>query len=199
MAMRGSVTGLMIGALCALAWACDRAGEAPAPRTPAKSPQMQAPAPESAPGRRFTPASEAARAVTGRLVVTLTTRMPDPASKETQATEILSLRGETGLAAEAQLEGSTTPSAMVEGQTIRALMELPVQASRVLVYRVTMEDAPEGAQKLCGARQTTRILVWEPDGPGDDTLRLLTLSGDAPGAAGAQLCLSLSYQRADAS
>jgi hypothetical protein len=183
--------------LCASVSACERPTEAPGRRV--AGPKMEAPAPESAPARRFAPASESARVVTGRVTVTLTTRMPDAQAKDALPTEVLSLRAETGIAAEAELEGSVAPSVSVEGQTIRALMNLPVDAARVLVYRVTEEDAPAGAQRLCGARPTTRILTWEPDGPGEAVLRLLTLAGDVPGRAGAQLCLSLSYERADAS
>jgi pyruvate/2-oxoglutarate dehydrogenase complex dihydrolipoamide acyltransferase (E2) component len=187
------VTALLLGAaLCA----CERASEPAGARV--AGPEMGAPAPESAPGRRYVPVSETARAITGRLTVTLTTRMPDAQAEEATPTEVLSLRAETGVAAEAALEGSLAPSISVEGQTIRALMELPVEASRVLVYRVTEENAPAGAQKLCGARQTTRVLVWEPETPGDESLRLLTLAGDAPGRPGAQLCMPLAYERDEA-
>jgi hypothetical protein len=193
MSARALVTALFLGAaVCA----CERPSEAPRERV--AGPQMDAPAPESAPARRFAPVSETARVLTGRVTVTLTQRMPDADAKEALPTEILSLRAETGIVAEAALEGSVAPSASVEGQTIRALMELPVEASQVLVYRVTEENAPAGTQRLCGARPTARILVWEPEGPGEAVLRLLTLSGDAPGRAGAQFCRSLSYERADA-
>ncbi|MBL8548638.1 MAG: hypothetical protein JNJ73_01535 [Hyphomonadaceae bacterium] len=188
----------MAFALAAFAGACDRGGGGETPAAPEANPEMQAPAPESAPGRRYRASSETARATTGRLVVTLTTRMPDAAAKETQASEILSLRGETGLLMEGALEGSIGPAVAVEGQTIRSLMDLPVEASRVLVYRVVEETAPEGGQRFCGARPTSRVLVWEPEGPVQEELRLLTLSGDPPGQAGAQLCMALAYERAEA-
>jgi hypothetical protein len=182
--------------LCVSAAACERPSETPGQRV--VGPKMEAPAPDAAPARRFTPVSETARVVTGRITETLTTRMPDAQSKGASAVEILSLRTETGIAVEAALEGAVAPSISVEGQTIRALMSLPVDAGQVLVYRVTDESAPAGAQRLCGARPTARVLTWEPETPGEATLRLLTLSGDAPGKAGAQLCLALAYERSEA-
>src|SRR5262245_40030391 len=113
---------------------------------------MEAPAPDAAPARRFAPTSETARVVTGKLTVTQTTRMPESDAQSANPIEVLSLRTETGIAAEASLEGAVSPSVSVEGQTIRALMNLPVGAAQVLVYRVTDETAPAGAQKLCGAK-----------------------------------------------
>jgi hypothetical protein len=193
MSARALVTAFLF---CASVCACERPSEAPSGERVAGL-EMEAPAPESAPARRFTPVSETARVVTGRVTVTLTQRMPGADAKEALPTEILSLRAETGIVFEAALEGSVAPSTSVEGQTIRALMELPVEASRVLVYRVTEENAPAGAQRLCGARPTVRVLVWEPDGPGEAVLRLLALSGEPPGRPGAQLCMALSYERAE--
>ncbi|MGE0046663.1 MAG: hypothetical protein AB7J28_03645 [Hyphomonadaceae bacterium] len=161
-----------------------------------EGPRMDAPTPEAEPARVFAPESENARTVTGRLTLTLTTRMPDAESAQSGPTDVLSLRTQTGLAAEATLEGTSAPSATVEGQTIRALMELPVDASQTLVYRVTEETAP-GGRRLCGERETTRLVIWEPEAPGADGLRMLALAGDAPGQAGAVACGAFAYTRAE--
>jgi hypothetical protein len=172
--------------------ACDRQSQTN-PSDLASAPQLDAPAPESEPARAYQPASESARATTGRLTLTVTTRMPE--TQNDRSTDVLSLSAETGLTAEAELESTLQPSASVEGQTIRALMDLPVQASQTLVYRITRQSAPRGGRSLCGEREATRLVVWEPTTPGVTALKVLALSGDAPGRPGAQLCALYSYTR----
>lgn len=162
----------------------------------AQAPELDAPAPDSAPSRTFAATSESARAATGRLTVTMTTRMPDAEKQESGPVDVLSLRAETGLTAEATLEGSVAPSASVEGQTIRALMNLDVSASQLMVYRIVSETAPRGGRGLCSEGEATRLVVWESPEPGEQTLKMLALSGDAPGEAGARICSAFAYTRA---
>jgi hypothetical protein len=171
--------------------ACDRVAEAPSDLS--SGAELDMPAPEAEPARIYTPRSESARATTGKLTLTVTTRMPQGGNE--RSTDVLLVRAETGLTAEAVLESTLAPSASVEGQTIRALMELPVDASQTLVYRITQQNAPQGGRGLCGEREATRLVVWEPTTPGETALKILALTGDAPGRPGAQLCAVFSYVR----
>jgi hypothetical protein len=181
-----------LGALAAVfIVACDRVAEAPSDLS--SGAELEMPAPEAEPARVYTARSESARATTGKLTLTVTTRMPQGGNE--RSTDVLLLRAETGLTAEAVLESTLAPSASVEGQTIRALMELPVDASQTLVYRITQQNAPEGGRSLCGEREATRLVVWEPTTPGETALKILALAGEAPGRPGAQLCAVFSYVR----
>lgn len=174
--------------------ACDRIGGSGAERA-VDGPKLDAPTLESEPARVFMPASESARVIVGRLTLTLTTRMPGPDGAG--GGEVLSLRTQTGLSAEAVLSGAIAPSTAVEGQTIRALMELPVEASQVIVYEVTESANAGGARGLCGEREMTRLVLWEPDAPGASDLRLLAVAGEAPGRPGALLCSAYTFTRAE--
>jgi hypothetical protein len=88
-----------------------------------------------------------------------------------------------------------SPATQVEGQTLRALLALPVEEPQVLVYRVSSETKPESGQGLCGAGETAFVVVWEPSGPAQSALKVMGVSNGAPGAAGARACPMLEYRR----
>lgn len=170
---------------------CDRAS---APQSQgAGAPQLDTPLPESEPARAFSPANHAARAATGDLTVTMATRLPDQAGAAPQ--DVLTLRGANGLMVEGEITGVVSPATQIEGQTVRALLALPVEEPQVLVYRVASETKPESGQGLCGAGDAAFVVVWEPSGPGDGALKAIGVSGGAPGAAGARACPMLEYRR----
>lgn len=175
--------------------ACDRVA-APAGEQ-AAAPELEAPAPDSDPSRAFQPANDAARSVSGALNVEMATRMPDAAeaSRGIASRETLTLRGANNLVVEAELSDSAAPATQVQGQTLRALLALPVETAQTLVYRVVSETKPESGQGLCGADTPAFVVVWEPDGPGEAVLKLLGVTGAAPGQAGARPCTLLEYAR----
>ncbi|MGE0829460.1 MAG: hypothetical protein AB7O04_08930 [Hyphomonadaceae bacterium] len=183
----------MAMALALMAGACDRQA---ADGGGTEAPKMDSPMPESEPARAFTPADDNSRTLTGRLTLTLTTRMAG-AGEANGPTEFLTLRAETGLSIDAELATAAAPSETVSGQTIRALMDLPVEASQALVYRITEEQAPGAGRGLCGERAATHIAVWEPEDSAQSGLKLLALHGGAPGEAAAESCAALTYARAD--
>lgn len=161
----------------------------------ADAPQLDTPAPESAPARRFVAAGEAARAATGDLSLTMSLRLPDAEHAGAAPQDVLTLSGANGLTLEAEVTNVVSPGTQVEGQTLRALLELPVEAAQVLVYRVARESKPQSGQGVCGAGDAAFVVVWEPEGPGETTLKLLGVSGGAPGAADARACPMLEYAR----
>ncbi len=168
--------------------------EAAAPADQAQAPQLDAPAPASEPSRVFAPQSDAARSATGALTVAMTTRLPDAANGE--ITEVLTLTGANGLVVEATITGAVSPATQVQGQTLRALLDIAVEEPRTLVYRVTRETKPEGVtQGICGAEAPAFVVVWEPSGPGDPAMKVLGVMGEAPGAAGSRACPMLEYRR----
>jgi hypothetical protein len=175
--------------------ACDRAA-APEAQV-SEAPKLEAPAPDSEPARGFAPVNEAATAATGELTVSMLLRMPDAAEADRGAAprDVLTLRGETGVLIDAEISSAATPATMVEGQTLRALLGLPVEASQTLVYRVASETKPESGRGLCGTDTPAFVVVWEPEGPGETTLKLLGVIGGAPGSAGARPCPMLEYRR----
>jgi hypothetical protein len=122
-------------------------------------------------------------------------RLPDAEAQNTDQQEVLTLRGATGLVVEAAVTGNISPATQVEGQTLRALMNIPVEEPQVLVYRVTQTTKPEGVQGLCGAEDAEYVVVWEPSAPGSNSVRLLGARGGAPGAGGARACPMLDYTR----
>lgn len=186
---------LILAALALLA-SCDRAAAPSADKGDA--PQLQAPAPDAEPSRGFAAVNDAATSATGDLTVAMALRMPDAPEAEGGGAgrEVLTLRGANGLVVEAELVGVASPATVVEGQTVRALMSLPVEASQTLIYRVTSETKTEAGAGLCGTGDTSHILVWEPEGPGEPVFKAMGISGAAPGAAGARLCPALDYRRA---
>jgi hypothetical protein len=157
--------------------------------------QLEAPAPESGPATVFTPNNDTARNATGQLTMSVTLRLPDANTDNTDQQEVLTLRGATGLVVEAVVTGAMTPATQVQGQTLRALLDIPVEEPQVIVYRVTNTTKPEGVQGLCGAQDAEYVVLWEPTAPGSSSTRLLGARGGAPGAAGAQACPMLDYTR----
>ncbi len=153
-------------------------------------PQLDAPAPESEPSRVFTAVSDAARAVSNELTVSVTQEMPDAADADIQ--ERLSLRGGNGLNVNALVTGAISPATQVGGQTLRALLSLAVEEPQVLVYRVT-EAA--GSPGLCTEGTSTYVVIWEPNAPGDASIKVLGITGGAPGAGDSRACPMLEYRR----
>ncbi len=175
---------------------CDRFK--PAEEAGAPPAHLEAPAPESNTARIFAPAGEAATAATGELTVNVALQMPDAGDADRGAgpQETIQLRGATGLILEAVLTGASPPSTQVGGQTLRALLQLPVNAVQTMVYRVGRETKPESGQGLCGPGAPAYLVVWEPDGPGaSGDLKVLGVRGAAPGASGSQPCSLLTYTR----
>jgi hypothetical protein len=177
-------------AACALA-ACGQGGGAGA----GDQAQLDAPAPETAAALSFTASNEAAQGATGDLTYSLALRMPDASQANADAQEVLTLTGATGLVVEAQISGVMSPATQVQGQTLRALLGLAVEEPQVLVYRVTQETKPASGQGLCGAGTSNYLVVWEPSAPSESSLRLLGVSGGAPGASGSRPCTMLDYRR----
>jgi len=174
---------------------CQRDAAAP-DAAEAQAPQLDAPAPASEPSRVFAPQNDSARAATGQLTMAMTTRLPDPADASGEITDVLTLTGANGLVVEATITGAVSPATQVQGQTLRALLDLAVDEPRTLVYRVTREAKPEATgQGVCGAEAAAFVVIWEPAGPGEPALKVLGVMGEAPGAAGARACPMLDYRR----
>jgi hypothetical protein len=161
----------------------------------ADGPQLDSPAPESEPSRAFAAANDGARAVAPQLTVSVALRLPDAGDANADAQEVLTLRGDNGFIAEAEVTGAISPATQVQGQTLRAMLNIPVEEPQVLVYRVASEAKPEGRGGLCGANAPAFVVVWEPAGPGDPVMKLLGLTGGQPGAANARACPMLEYRR----
>lgn len=158
-----------------------------------EAPQLDAPGPDSEPTRVFAAQNDAARAVAPEFNVSISTRLPDNADGDIQ--EVLTLRGANGLVIEAEVTGAVSPATQVQGQTLRALLNIPVEEPQVIVYRVTNETRPPGGAGLCGQEQAAFVVVWEPSGVGEPVMKLLGLTGGQPGAANARGCAMLDYQR----
>lgn len=154
------------------------------------APQLDSPAPESEPSRAYAAANDAARAVSGELTVSVTQELPDAADADIQ--ERLTLRGGNGLNVNAAVTGAISPATQVGGQTLRALLGLAVEEPQVLVYRVT-EAA--GAPGLCSEGAPTHVVIWEPSGAGDASIKILGVTGGAPGAGDSRACQMLEYRR----
>ena len=157
--------------------------------TTSDAPQLDAPAPESQPSRVFAAANDAARAVSNELIVSVTQEFPDAADADIQ--ERLSLRGDNNLNVSALVTGAISPATQVGGQTLRALLNLDVNEAQVLVYRVTEAAGPG----LCTEGAPTHVVVWEPSTPGDSSMKLLGITGGAPGAGDSRACQMLEYRR----
>ncbi|MBS0384009.1 MAG: hypothetical protein JSS00_01510 [Proteobacteria bacterium] len=183
-----------LAALVLAAAACNQQSPSNSPST-TQTTQLDSPAPEAEPTRVFTPNNDAARTATGQLTVATATQLPDASQPDADAVEVLSLHGANGLAVEAPIASNVSPATQVAGQTLRALMSLPVEESQVLVYRVATETKPTGGQGLCGANATAFVVVWEPSSPGDASYKIMGTYGGAPGAAAAHACPMLEYRR----
>lgn len=153
-------------------------------------PQLDAPAPESEPSRTFAAANDAARAVSAELTVSVTQELPDAADADIQ--ERLALRGGNGLNVNAAVTGAISPATQVGGQTLRALLNIAVEEPQVLVYRVS--DAA-GSPGLCTEGAPAFVVVWEPSTPGDTSMKILGVTGGAPGAGDSRACQMLEYRR----
>jgi hypothetical protein len=154
------------------------------------APQLDAPAPESEPSRVYAAANDAARTVSNELTVAVTQELPDAADADIK--EILSLRGGNGLNVSAEVTGAISPATQVQGQTLRALFAIPVEEPQVLVYRVTQAAGSPG---LCSGGAPTFVVVWEPTSPGDAAMKLIGITGGAPGAGDSRACPMLEYRR----
>ena len=181
-------------AVLVLAAACNQQSSTASSTTTATA-QLDAPAPDAEPTRSFTPANDAARAATGQLTVATATQLPDANNPNADAVEVLSLHGANGLVIEAPISANVSPATQVGGQTLRALLSLPVEEPQVLVYRVATETKPASGQGLCGATTTAFVIVWEPSSPGDASYKIMGTTGGAPGAAAAHACPMLEYRR----
>jgi len=184
--------GVAVLAAVLLLAGCDRqattAGEG------AAGPQLDAPAPETEPSRTYASTNEAATGATGQLTAAMTLRLPDASDTGGDGAEVITLTGANGVIVEAELTGAVSPATQVQGQTLRALLNIPVEEPQVLVYRVTNETRPSG-QGICGADNAATVVVWEPTGPGEPVLKVLGVIGGAPGAGGARPCPLLEYRR----
>lgn len=183
-------------ALVVLALTLAACGQPGPQQAVAPSAQSAAPEPEAQPESLYTPANEAARSATGQLAMSVTLRLPDAGADSTDQQEVLTLRGASGLVVEAAIVGAVSPATQVQGQTLRALLDMPVEEPQVLVYRVTNETKPEGVGGLCGGEAAAYVVVWEPTEPGSNTFRVLATQGGAPGANAARACPMLDYNGA---
>ncbi len=183
-----------LAALVVAAAACNQQS-ASNTSTATQTAQLDSPAPGAEPTRVFTPSNDAARAATGQLTVATATQLPDASQPNADAVEVLSLHGANGLAIEAPIASNVSPATQVSGQTLRALLSLPVEEPQVLVYHVSRETKPPSGQGLCGANATAYVVVWEPSGPGDSSYKIMGTYGGAPGAAAAHACPMLEYRR----
>jgi len=179
-------------ALALVAAGCDRQAGTDAPG--ASAPQLDAPAPETEPSRVFAAANEAATSATGQLSAAMALRLADASENNSDSQEVLTLTGANGVIVEAELTGAVSPATQVQGQTLRALLSIPVEEPQVLVYRVRNETRPSG-QGICGGDAAANVVVWEPAGPGDPVMKVLGLVGGAPGAGDARACPMLEYRR----
>ncbi|MBN8606423.1 MAG: hypothetical protein J0L81_05845 [Caulobacterales bacterium] len=182
---------VVLAALALFAAGCDRpasTGETGG----ADAPQLDAPAPDSEPSRVFAASNDAARNATGELTMSIAMRLPE---ENADMQEVLTLRGANGLTIEATIFGVVSPATQVQGQTLRALLGIPVEEPQVLVYRVSQETKPASGQGACGADAADYVVVWEPSGPGEPVLKVLGVRGAAPGASEARGCTLLEYRR----
>lgn len=183
-------------ALIALALALGACNpQAGAPGGQAQGPQLDAPAPESEPSRAFTAVNDAARAATGDLSVSLALRLPDASETGADAVDVLTLAGANGVRVEAQITGALSPATLVQGQTLRGLLAIPVEEPRTLVYRVTNETKAESGRGLCGADTTAYVVVWEAVAPGESGMKVMGVLAGAPGAGDARPCPMLEYRQ----
>jgi hypothetical protein len=121
--------------------------------------------------------------------------LPDASQPNADAQEVLTLHAQNGLIVEAPITSNASPATMVGGQTLRALLALPVEEPQVLVYRVTTETKPTSGLGLCGANAANYVVVWEPSGPSEPIMKIMGVYGGAPGAASAHACPMLGYRR----
>jgi len=179
--------------ICALALAgCDQ--QPASSSSGANAPQLDSPAPDTEPTRTFDPVNDAARTATGaHLSAATTTQLPPAGQAGADQQEVLTLTGANGLTVAGVITGAVSPATQVGGQTLRALLALPVDEAQVLVYRVSAETKPAGGGGLCGADAAAFVVVWDPETPGVTGYKVLGLTGGQPGAANAHACPMLEY------
>jgi len=165
----------------------DGVGDAPALVDPSSE--------ESGAARTLAAANAAAEALTGRIEVSNMTRMPDAGANAAAPREVIALTGANGYVLEAELVGAASPAMMVDGQTLRGLLSLPVEASQTLVYRVSREEK-DGRPGLCGADAPDFVVIWDSENPAAPALKALGLRGGQPGEEGARACAMLEYRPA---
>ena len=182
--------GVALMLLALFAAGCDRQASSPQ----SNSPQLEAPGPEAEPARVFAAANDAASSATGRLTSSVALRLADASDSSSEGQEVLTLTGANGVSVEAELTAAVSPATQVQGQTLRALLDIPVEEPQVLVYRVRNETKASG-QGICGANNPANVVVWEPAGPGEPVMKVLGLMGGAPGASDARACPMLEYRR----
>jgi hypothetical protein len=173
---------------------CDQV-TAPSGEGAGEQAQLDAPAAGAEPSRVFAPTNESARGASGDLTVSVSLSLPDASEQSGSAQETLTLTGANGLSIEAAVTSAVSPATQVQGQTLRALMSLPVEEPQTLVYRVSSQTKPSSGQGICGADDPNFVVIWEPGAPGEETLKVLGIIGGAPGAAGARACPLLEYRR----
>ena len=183
---------IVLTALALAMAGCDR--QAATSDAGADAPKLDAPAPETLPSRVFAPTNDAATAATGQITAAMTLRLPDAGQANAESQEVLTLTGANGVIVEAELTGAMSPATQVQGQTLRALLSIPVEEPQVLVYRVSNETRPNG-QGICGGDTAASVVVWEPAGPGEPVMKVLGVMGGAPGVASARACPMLEYRR----
>lgn len=189
MLIRAAALAVLVLGLCA----CNQ-GQSQGEADNGGSAQLDAPAPETEASRVFAAANDAATSTTGELTVAMTLRLPDAGQANADAQEIITLTGANGAAVEAQTVSAISPATQVEGQTLRALLAIPVEEPQVIVYRVTSETKHNG-QGICGGEAASHVVVWEPAGPGEPVMKVLGVIGGAPGSSGARACPLLEYRR----
>ena len=125
-----------------------------------EAPQLDAPAPEIEPARRF-----ARRATTPRARrrpnshVSVSLRLPDAGRTPTRrAGSADAARRATASSWKRQSPARSRRRRKCGGQTLRALLDIPVEEPQVLVYRVTNETKPEGVGGLCGAERADYVV-----------------------------------------
>lgn len=155
--------------------------------------RLSSPAVDSSTARVFEPVNDAAKNQTGELTISTALRLPDQAGADSQ--EVVTMSAAKGVVVEAQLVSQVTPSTQVQGQTLRALLQLPVDEPQTLVYRIASETQPAGVGGLCGVDRTAFVIVWEPTTPGESRLKVLGFTGGQPGAADTRACPMLEYVR----
>lgn len=182
--------------LAAVALALGACSQQPAPaEADDPRPHLEAPAADTQTVRAFVAANDSASQATGDIEASTSLRLPDAGQAGAADTqEVLTLRGADGLAVEASVMSAVSPATEVQGQTLRALLSLSVDEPQVLVYRVARETKPQGGRGLCGEGETAFLVVWEPAGAGAAAMKVLGLTGGAPGAADARSCAMLEYR-----
>lgn len=168
---------------------CQRIANAPS----SEKSGLSAPAEESSTARVFQPVNDVAKNQTGELTISTALRLPDQAGADSQ--EVVTMSAAKGVVVEAQLVSEVTPSTQVQGQTLRALLDLPVEEPQTLVYRISSETRPAGVSGLCGGDRAAFVIVWEPSTPGESRLKVLGFTGGQPGAADTRACTMLEYVR----